>query len=100
MATFKQQRKCSIQEKFEEFHKLNPMVYKRFKAQVKTAIILGKTKISAKTILGYIRWEMDLSIQGDFYFKIDDAFTSRYARLFAKDHPDLEHLFNYRNLRS
>ena len=69
-------------------------------------------KTSSKMILNRIRWEIaTVGIQntnseqnasdGIFDgFKINDAFTSRYARLFVDQNPDWSFLFNLRSLRS
>ncbi|MEK0369760.1 MAG: hypothetical protein QQN55_01195 [Nitrosopumilus sp.] len=89
----------SIQEKFEQFNKENPLVYSLFKQQVLKAISKGKKKISAKTVLGFIRWETQFHTTGDEY-KINDAFTSRYARKFNSDFPEHNEIFHLRNLRS
>jgi hypothetical protein len=89
----------SIQEKFLEFDKKNPLVYRMFCEQINKAIKLGKTKISAKTVLGFVRWEAQFYTIGDEY-KINDAFTSRYARKFIADFPKFQDIFNFRNLRS
>lgn len=89
----------SIQEKFLEFDKENPLVYELFKGQVLKAITHGKKKISAKTVLGFIRWEIQFQTIGDIY-KINDAFTSRYARKFAEELPKYSNIFHFRNLRS
>jgi hypothetical protein len=60
-------------------------------------------------ILGWIRWEVFLGTQGlttvdsegnTRSFKINDAFTSRYARLFLDDHPEYETIFEIRRIRS
>jgi len=89
----------SIQEKFEEFDKENPKVYSIFKQQVLKAISKGKKKISAKTVLGFIRWEIQFQTTGDI-FKINDCFTSRYARKFTAEFTQYKDIFHFRNLRS
>ena len=89
----------SIQEKFEEFDKENPLVYSLFKQQVLKAIAKGKKKISAKTVLGFIRWQIQFQTTCDVY-KINDAFTSRYARKFIEEFEEHKEIFHFRNLRS
>jgi hypothetical protein len=56
--------------------------------------------VSSKQIIGFLRWEVALQIDSKDDFKINDAFTSHYARLFAKDHPEYEDIFNFRELRA
>ena len=96
---FKQSTGKTIQEKFEEFDKENPIVYSLFKQQVLKAISKRKTKISAKTVLGFIRWEIQFQTTGDVY-KINDSFTSRYARKFTEEFDKYKDIFYFRKLRS
>lgn len=101
----------TIQEDFEDFHKRNPRVYDMFKKYAR--MLFGEQskwvkpeeiKMSSKLILNRIRWEVATKnikddSTGDQY-KINDAFTSRYARLFQEDFPDYAYLFETRKLRS
>lgn len=89
----------SIRHAFNEFHKNNPHVYNAFSEQVEKAVRRGKTKVSAKLIINWIRWEVCLSSSDD-NFKINDAFQSYYARLYIKNNPDKSGLFNMRKLRN
>jgi hypothetical protein len=101
MSKFEEQTGRSIEAAFAEFHSANPLVYDLFKGQVFRAIQRNRTKISSKQIIGYLRWEVALQINNDKdEFKINDAFTSHYARLFAKEHPQHADIFNFRELRS
>lgn len=100
MPTFEQTRGISIDEKFTEFHRKNPKVYQLFKMQVQKALKRGKKRMSAKTIIGFIRWEIYLQTNSNDIFKINDAYTSRYARMFIEDHPRYENIFELRTLRS
>lgn len=99
MATFAVQTKKPIEVAFRKFHKLNPNVYMAFKGQVYRAIQKKKQKISSKALLNWIRWELQLDIKGKDVYKINDAFTSRYSRLFIKQHPQYAEIFDFRNLR-
>lgn len=100
MANYQTQHGKSIDEAFIDFHKKNPKVWETFLEQTLRAIRLKRTKISAKHLLGYIRWHVSLQINSKDEFKINDAYTSRYARMFAKKYPQHQDIFNYRDLRS
>jgi len=109
MATFTAQTGTTITDAFNKFHSENPKVYELFKQQIFRGIRLGKSRISSKQLLGFIRWEIFLQTQTDLFtsvdgedrnFKINDAFTSRYVRLFITDYPQYEHLFEVRKLRT
>ncbi len=93
----------TIDEAFTGFHQQNPDVYTFFKRFAFDWLATGATKISSKQIIGRIRWHVEVESRlnkepGDF--KINDAFTSRYARLFIRDYPEFEHHFETRELRT
>lgn len=90
----------SIQKSFEAFHAENPIVYKTFLKFTRDVIKAGHKKYSVKQILGRVRWHLKFEVEGDHDYKINDAFTSRYARMFADDYPEWATFFNYRRLRS
>lgn len=100
MSNFEQATGKSIDLAFQEFNKQNPRVWETFQEQCLRAIRLGKIKISAKQLIGYIRWDVALKTNADDGFKINDAFTSRYARYFAEKYPQYQDIFNYRELRN
>lgn len=106
---FEQNTGKSIQQAFEEYHKLNPQVYKEFEKRAFEAIKKGKTKISFKLILNVIRWEKYMQTveptlfnqNGDqIKFKINDAYGSRYARMFIQNHPKHADKIELRELRA
>src|SRR5688500_8981814 len=99
MSTYRETNGKSIEEAFKELDRLNPNVYSSFKQQVLLAKAKGKDRVSAKTILGYIRWEIFLTINTTEEFKINDAFTAHYARKFLADFPAYEGIFELRKLR-
>ena len=99
MSTYLKDNGKTIQQKFNEFDNKNPLVYSLFKQQVQKAISRGKKKLSSKTILGFIRWNLTLATSGD-EFKINDIFTSRYARKYVSQFPEHKDVFEFRILRS
>jgi hypothetical protein len=117
----------TIEQAFISYHEENPEVFEMFKKylneiitaeQSKTRASIAmirehkKLKTSAKMILNRIRWEIaTVGLKGTGSeenasnnkfdsFKINDAFSSRYARLFSEQNPDWSFLFNQRALRS
>lgn len=106
--TFSEQTGHSIDQAFEEFHENNPEVFTLFKQQAQRAIDAGVKRISAKAIINWIRWECSIktrsyeifNIEGEERrFKINDAFHSRYSRLFVNTFPEHINLFEFRELR-
>jgi len=97
----------TIQNSFEEFHLKNPVVYEFFKDLAFRAIEKGKKRISFKMIMNVIRWDIFINTTDEAVplnevvkFKINDAYGSRYARLFVSDFPEHKSKIELRNLRS
>lgn len=108
MSSYKQATGKSIQEAFEIYHTANPKVYNELKRMALQAINKGKSKISFKLITNVLRWEIfmkteekqSVQIEGKkVTFKINDAYHSRYARLFADEYPDHKGKVDFRALR-
>lgn len=99
MATYKEMTGQTIRDAFLAFHKQNPHVYSSFESQAIEAINRGRTKLSAKLIINWIRWNEILKTSEE-NFKINDAFQSYYARLFIENHPQHEGVFELRRLRN
>lgn len=90
----------SIDESFAEFHAANPHVYEAFKAKLREVVQAGKRKTSAKLIINVLRWNEYMQTKSNDGFKLNDAYSSRYARLFISENPSYEYLFETRELRS
>lgn len=85
---------------FKNFHVENPQVLQKLLEQLDKAKEMGKTKVSIKTIIGYLRWDVTLEIKGENDFKINDAYTSLYSALIAKNWPEYADMFEQRGFRS
>lgn len=91
--------KKDITDRFFEFHATNPMVYEFF-CQFALRAIAQRRKVGAKALVERIRWELNFEIQSDDEFKINNDFTSRYARKFVSDFPEYEKFIEIRQLKS
>ena len=101
MSTFSKTNGVTIKDSFDQFHITNPQVYNIFETKAFDAINMGKTKMSSKLILNVIRWEAFIqTTDKNSTYKINDAYTAHYARMFAENNPVHADVFNYRNLRS
>jgi len=96
---YKELNGLTIREGFNKFNKENPHIYKEFERQAFLAINKGRTKISSKLIINWIRWNQFLK-STDKRFKINDAFQSYYARYFVEKHPQYSSYFEFRKLRN
>lgn len=102
MSNWEQSTGKSISQSFEQFHKDNPSIYSYFCSYALDWIKTGAKKISAKQIIGRIRWHLDVETKGEEAksYKINDIMSSRYARKFIEDNPDYKEYFELRELRT
>lgn len=90
----------SIQKRFEEFDTAHPEVYRLFCSLVDQLIRSGKQRYSSDSVLHRIRWEYAVNPGREFDgFKINNDFSSRYARKYAGDWPDRIEFFETRMLK-
>jgi len=91
----------SIEDSFWDFHRSNPHIYHLF---AKYALYMirskGMKKISSKLIINRIRWEVYVETDTDDDYRINDAFTPWFSRLFIKDFPEYKNIFEFRRIRS
>lgn len=97
--TYQELNGQSIREGFLAFNAENPHIFKAFEQQALRAIEKGRTKISSKLIINWIRWHEYLE-SSDLNFKINDAYQSYYARYFIEKHPQYGSVFELRKLRN
>jgi len=88
-----------IQAAFESFHAEHPEVYAMFRDYAAKARAAGFTRFSADMICHRIRWYHHVE-RGARDFKINDHFTSRYARKLMSDDASFAGFFETRVLRS
>jgi len=89
----------SIDDRFREYHRANPRVYERFREIAHHLRCIGIERTSAKLIVERIRWNHHIRTRGEI-FKINNIFTSRYARMLVKEDPSFEGFFEMRELKS
>lgn len=87
----------TLDERFEQYDRENPHVYSAF-LQFTLQVIGTSNKCAARTVMERIRWET--LINGNDKWKINNNYTSRYARKFMKQFPAHEGFFATRGLRS
>lgn len=86
----------SIQERFERFHDENPQVYATLVKLARGYAARGERRGIKHLweVARYMRW---LETDGD-PFKLNNDFTSRYARKIMAREPDLAGFFDLREL--
>lgn len=93
----------SITARFHAYHKANPHVYRTLVTMCrKWRSRHGReAKLSIKTLFEVMRWEFNMSIKpGAEPWKLNNDFTSHYARLIMDCNPDLEGIFELREQKA
>lgn len=88
----------STADKWLNFHHANPQVWKAFETLTFKMIRTGRKHYSAGTIIGLVRWHIDMKTT-DEEFKINNDFIAHYARLFMSAYSDHEGFFRIRELK-
>jgi uncharacterized Zn finger protein (UPF0148 family) len=84
---------------FQIFHEENPHVYDEIVRLARVAKTRGHTRWGIKGIFEVLRWSQMIT-NGDNEFKLNNNYTSAYARLVMENEPDLEDFFETRSIRS
>jgi hypothetical protein len=91
----------TIQQKFEDFHHGNPKVYDELVRMARVLQARGHARVGIELLFAQIRWMSLMSTSGDDDgFRLNNSFTSRYARLILAEHPEFDALFEIRTLRA
>jgi hypothetical protein len=88
-----------IQEQFVEFHHANPTVYSALVSLARQWKSAGHDRCSIDMLVHLVRWDYGTRTDTRDGFKINDHFTSRYARLIQANERDLAGMFSTRALR-
>lgn len=89
-----------LDAQFAEFNQANPHVYWTLLRLAREARARGRTKVGIKMLYEVCRWEMTLQTSGDEEYKLNNNFTSRYARLLMQHNPELAGFFEIRAMAS
>lgn len=91
----------TIQERFEAFHRLHPEVYVEFKRIAGDLSARGCQHYGAKAIMEVIRFHRAMNGRDDIEeFKINNNFSSRYARMLMDEDGRFATFFEIRELRA
>ena len=82
-------------QRFEQFHKDNPHVYREMCRFAREWMSRGGTRLGVDMLLGRVRWEVSTPTTGIEY-KIANDHKPFYARLMMYQEPDLAGLFETR----
>jgi hypothetical protein len=91
----------TIDEAFRAFHAANPWVYAALVKLARQAVKDGHKRVGMKMLWEVLRWEWTRqSVTTDGEWRMNNSFTSRYARLIAANEADLVDVFETRALRA
>ena len=91
----------SIQERFERFDQAHPEIYEEFRTIARDLFRRGRSHYGSKAILEVIRYQRMLSGQDEEEaFKINNTYSSRYARKLIDEDERFGWFFELRELRS
>ena len=91
---------ATIDAAFLRFHGENPHIYAELVKLCRQARQQGHGKIGMKMLWEVMRWNLWLQVKtDDEEFRLNNIYTSRYARLIMKNEPGLENIFNLRALK-
>lgn len=91
----------SIQEAFEAFHQANPWVCRELERLAGELISRGRKRVGLKMLTEVIRWQYyRQTVDVNSTFKINNNYTSRYARLLIEQHPSWRDRIETRRLLS
>lgn len=86
-------------DRWLEFHKQNPQVWKLFERFALQAVRSGRLNYSARTIMERVRWHSEVITRGDT-FKINNNHVPFYARLFMQTYPQHDGFFHTRERKA
>jgi hypothetical protein len=85
-----------VGEKFEAFHRENPMVYRTLVRLAREWVNqTGRSKIGIKSLYEVARWKIAIETSDPDY-KLNNNFTAFYSRLIMLREPDLDGVFDCR----
>lgn len=95
------EQRRSIDARFADFHHANPHVYTELLTLARHAHQRGYRRIGIELLFSALRWRSMMATTADEYgFKLNDHFTSRYARLIMTANPELAGIFATREIRT
>lgn len=99
--TFPSPADKTIEESFLSFHAANPHVYRNLVTMARDLAKKGRKRIGIKMLFESLRWRYMLETDDPSSdYKLNNNYTSRYARLIAENESDLANIFQTRELKA
>lgn len=89
----------TIESKFNEFHEAHPHVYYALTRLAREWVSAGHGKLGIATLFEKLRWEWHVAgVRDSQGYKLNNNYRALYARLLMTQEPDLNGLFDIRQL--
>ena len=89
-----------LDERFAEFHHMNPDVYRTIVAFAYQWKQAGHDKCSMKMLFEVLRWQRGIDTRSYAGLALNNSYTSRYTRLVHANERALNGFFNTRSLEA
>ena len=89
-------RGATLEEQFAAFHSANPHVYQALRRLAVQMVRRGHRRIGIKMLFEVLRWQYAMQTIDDSDFKLNNSYTSFYARLLMEREPELAGYFETR----
>jgi len=87
----------TLKDKFVSFDEENPHVYENLVYLTDKLVSSGRKKIGMKALFEILRWEYKINTKhGEDEFRLNNNYTSFYARKIMKEHPEHGNVFEIR----
>jgi hypothetical protein len=84
-------------QRFEQFHQTNPHIYQLLVTLAREWLAsTGQKKLGVRALWERMRWQLAITTDAPDY-KLNDHYTSFYARLIEHQEPDLRGMFELRS---
>lgn len=91
----------SIQARFELFHRCNPWVFDALVKLAKDLRNRGHRRIGLKLLFEVLRYQQMVTTKDPTSsFRLNNVYSSRYARMIVENVPELSDCFETRELRA
>lgn len=91
----------TIQQRFLDYHRANPEIYRLIVFYARQAKRSGhRARYGMKVIFERVRWHVEIETLSLDDYKLNNDFSSRYARLVMEQEPDLADFFETRELKA
>lgn len=95
------ERRRPIAERFLEYHAANPHVCDLLVHYARQARAAGRQRVGMQMLLERVRWYATVEVADPTSdFRINNDYGAHYARLIMAEYPDLDGVFELRELRA